>query len=64
MRACEEHEVVFVGPGAEVMERMGDKALAKHELLAADVPLVPGTDGAATLDEARVRPPSSATPCC
>ena len=32
---------------------MGDKALAKHELLAADVPLVPGTDGAATLDEAR-----------
>jgi len=53
VRACEAHDLVFVGPGAEVMERMGDKALAKHELLAADVPLVPGTDGAATLAEAR-----------
>ena len=53
VRACEEQELVFVGPHAEVMERMGDKALAKHELRAADVPLVPGTDGAATLDEAR-----------
>ena len=53
VRACQEQELVFVGPHAEVMERMGDKALAKHELRAADVPLVPGTDGAATLDEAR-----------
>ena len=42
VRACEENDLVFVGPGAEVMERMGDKALAKHELLAAGVPLVPG----------------------
>jgi len=53
VRACEEQRLVFVGPHAEVMERMGDKALAKHELRAADVPLVPGTDGAATLDGAR-----------
>ena len=26
VRACEAHDLVFVGPGAEVMERMGDKA--------------------------------------
>jgi acetyl-CoA carboxylase biotin carboxylase subunit len=52
VRACEEQGLVFIGPGADVMERMGDKALAKHELRAADVPLVPGTAGATTLSGA------------
>jgi acetyl-CoA carboxylase biotin carboxylase subunit len=51
--ACEEHELVFVGPDAEVMARMGDKTQAKAELRAAGVPLVPGTDGSTSLDEAR-----------
>jgi acetyl-CoA carboxylase biotin carboxylase subunit len=53
VRACEESEVVFIGPPADVMARMGDKARAKAELRAAGVPLVPGTDGAASLAEAR-----------
>ena len=35
VRACEEHDLVFVGPGADVMERMGDKARAKAEMRAA-----------------------------
>jgi len=35
------------------MARMGDKTQAKAELYAAGVPLVAGTTGAATLDEAR-----------
>jgi acetyl-CoA carboxylase biotin carboxylase subunit len=52
-RACEGSGIVFVGPPAEVMERMGDKVQAKRELGAAGVPLVPGSDGAATLEEAR-----------
>jgi acetyl-CoA carboxylase, biotin carboxylase subunit len=51
--ACEENDLVFVGPDAEVMARMGDKTQAKAELHAAGVPLVPGTEGSATLDEAR-----------
>ena len=46
-RACAENDLVFVGPAAEVMERLGDKARAKAEMRAAGVPLVPGTDGAA-----------------
>ena len=50
-RACAENELVFVGPSPEVMERLGDKAAAKREMRAADVPLVPGTDGAASLAE-------------
>jgi acetyl-CoA carboxylase, biotin carboxylase subunit len=53
VRMCEANDLVFVGPTAHVMERMGDKALAKVEMRAAGVPLVPGTDGAASLAEAR-----------
>jgi len=53
VRACEDSHVVFVGPPADVMERMGDKVLAKRELGAVGVPLVPGSDGAASVEEAR-----------
>jgi acetyl-CoA carboxylase biotin carboxylase subunit len=53
VRACEESNLVFVGPPAEVMERMGDKVRAKEELRAAGVPLVPGTDGTASFEEVR-----------
>jgi len=53
VRACEENDLVFIGPGAEVMERMGDKARAKAEMRAAGVPLVPGMEGIASSDEAR-----------
>jgi acetyl-CoA carboxylase biotin carboxylase subunit len=51
--ACEENDLVFVGPDAEVMARMGDKTQAKAELRAAGVPLVPGTESSSSLDEAR-----------
>ena len=53
VRACEENDLVFIGPPAEVMERMGDKARAKAEMRAAGVPLVPGTNGTASIDAAR-----------
>ena len=52
-RACADNDLVFVGPPPEVMERMEDKAQAKREMQAADVPLVPGTDGAASLEDVR-----------
>ncbi len=54
VRACAENDLVFIGPDAEVMERMGDKARAKQEMERAGVPVVPGTPGATTLEEARV----------
>jgi len=54
VRACGDTDLVFVGPSADVMERMGDKARAKAELGAADVPLVPGTEGGAALADVRV----------
>ena len=53
VRACEESDLVFVGPPAEIMERMGDKILAKAEMRTAGVPLVPGTEGVASLTELR-----------
>jgi acetyl-CoA carboxylase, biotin carboxylase subunit len=53
VRACEDSDVVFIGPPADVMERMGDKIRAKEELRAAGVPLVPGTAGTAGLEELR-----------
>jgi acetyl-CoA carboxylase biotin carboxylase subunit len=53
VRACEDNDLVFIGPSAVVMERMGDKARAKAEMRAAGVPLVPGTEGVAAPEEAR-----------
>ena len=46
------------------MARMGDKVQAKAEMRAAGVPLVPGTEGATNVDEARAAAESSATRCC
>ncbi|HSK15432.1 MAG TPA: acetyl-CoA carboxylase biotin carboxylase subunit [Gaiellaceae bacterium] len=51
--ACEDNDLVFVGPRAESIEVMGDKIRAKETVAAAGLPLVPGSDGAATLEEAR-----------
>jgi acetyl-CoA carboxylase, biotin carboxylase subunit len=53
VRACEDNDLVFIGPPADVMERMGDKARAKAEMRAAGVPLVPGTEGVAAVDDAQ-----------
>ncbi len=53
VEACADNELVFIGPSAEVMARMGNKVRAKQELGAAGVPLVPGTEGATDLDESR-----------
>ena len=53
VEACADNDLVFVGPSADVMARMGDKVQAKAEMRAADVPVVPGTEGTTTLEEAR-----------
>jgi acetyl-CoA carboxylase biotin carboxylase subunit len=51
--ACVENDLVFVGPPADVMQTMGDKISARNAMRAADVPTVPGTDGATTIEQAR-----------
>lgn len=41
-RACAAAGIVFVGPGVEALEVMGDKIRAKQHVAAHDVPTVPG----------------------
>ena len=51
--ACGDNGLVFIGPDAETMARMGDKARAKLELAEAGIPVVPGADGIAAEADAR-----------
>lgn len=44
-KICQEHGVKFIGPGPDMIERMGDKATAKETMKLAGVPTVPGSDG-------------------
>ena len=50
---CEEMHIKFIGPSAEIMDKMGDKINARAEMIAANVPVIPGSDGEVfTADEA------------
>jgi acetyl-CoA carboxylase biotin carboxylase subunit len=53
VEACADNDLVFVGPPARVMTQMGDKIAARQAMRAADVPTVPGTEGATTVTAAR-----------
>ena len=53
-RACADNDLVFIGPSAECIERMGDKSSARETMKACGVPTVPGSDGCIdTVEEAR-----------
>ncbi len=44
-KLCEDHNLKFIGPTPEMINRMGDKATAKKTMMEAGVPTVPGSDG-------------------
>src|SRR5262249_37812488 len=50
-RAVEEAGILWVGPPAGAIERMGDKLEARRRVASAGVPVVPGTDGSESSDE-------------
>jgi acetyl-CoA carboxylase, biotin carboxylase subunit len=41
-RACEQHDIIFVGPTAAQIASVGDKLRARAAARAADIPVVPG----------------------
>ncbi|MCB0772801.1 MAG: acetyl-CoA carboxylase biotin carboxylase subunit [Flavobacteriales bacterium] len=47
-RICQEHNIKFIGALPEQIEAMGDKATAKATMIAAGVPVVPGSEGLIT----------------
>jgi len=50
---CERSRITFIGPTAEQIQLMGDKAVARRTMAAEGVPTVPGSEGAlADVDEA------------
>ncbi len=40
---CAKCSIAFIGPDSEVIERMGNKSEARNTMIAANVPVVPGT---------------------
>jgi len=44
-KLCLENELIFIGPSADVIHRMGNKAQARKTMKNAGVPIVPGSDG-------------------
>ncbi|KGX88840.1 acetyl-CoA carboxylase biotin carboxylase subunit [Pontibacillus litoralis] len=42
---CEECNIIFVGPSAESIRKMGTKDVARETMKAAGVPVVPGSEG-------------------
>ncbi len=43
-RRCEENHITLISPGSEVMEKMGQKELARKLATSAGVPVTPGSD--------------------
>jgi len=51
---CADHQIKFIGPSANMIRMMGDKATAKKTMADVGVPVVPGLDGT-TADAELVR---------
>ncbi|MFC4493232.1 carboxyl transferase domain-containing protein [Streptomyces ovatisporus] len=52
-RRCADRGITFVGPGPEALALLGDKARARALAQKCGVPVLPGTTGPTTLEEAR-----------
>src|ERR671920_1041055 len=51
---CQDHSIKFIGPNADMINRMGDKITAKETMIKAGVPVIPGSEGLlSSLNEAR-----------
>jgi len=44
VKACEENNLIFIGPSSSSLEKLGNKLLARKTMKEAGVPLIPGSD--------------------
>jgi acetyl/propionyl-CoA carboxylase alpha subunit len=51
--ACRQAGLLFIGPRPETLALFGDKAQARHFASCCDVPIIPGTSGATSVEDAR-----------
>lgn len=51
---CTRHGIKFIGPSADAMRKMGDKATARKTMREHNVPITPGTDLVKTVEDVRV----------
>ncbi len=49
---CKENNIVFIGPSAEIITKMGDKDNARKTMQNSGVPIIPGTDILPDIDSA------------
>ncbi|MEI6677332.1 MAG: acetyl-CoA carboxylase biotin carboxylase subunit [Mariniphaga sp.] len=54
-RRCREEGICFIGPSPESIETMGDKISARKKMIAAGVPVVPGTTEKVTSEEEAIK---------
>ncbi len=52
---CQECNITFIGPSPEVIRMMGDKSEAKRTMIAAGVPVTPGSEGLIEDEQAAIR---------
>lgn len=51
---CEECHITFIGPSSKIIDEMGNKVNARKIMIDADVPVIPGSDGAVeSIEEAK-----------
>lgn len=50
-RRCEQEGLIFIGPSAEVIDLMGNKAKARERVADLGVPIIPGVNGSDLTDE-------------
>jgi acetyl-CoA carboxylase, biotin carboxylase subunit len=51
---CGQYHIKFIGPTPDQIRKMGDKVTAKETMIAAGVPVIPGSDGLVTdMDDAK-----------
>ncbi|WP_226037421.1 pyruvate carboxylase [Aquibacillus saliphilus] len=50
-RRCEQEGIIFIGPTSTHLEMFGDKVKAREQAIRANIPVIPGSDGAVSSSE-------------